>query len=438
MVVWTQRDRVTRARAGVLEFLLLNHPLDCPICDSAGQCALQDRAFDCGVTATRSREPRRALEKRVPLSPTLMLDREHCILCRRCVSFCHHISGSGELGIFERGDRSLVDVFPGREVDDPYSMNLVDLCPTGAITSRDARSDVRPWDLRAIPSVCGGCARGCNVYLDVADGRVQRCRPRRNDAVNQSWMCDYGRRSFTAVERPDRLARAQVRGEDGALHAVPLDEALAEAARRLRALADAKGAGVIAGVASPHASNEDLLCFWRLLEELGTESAGVAVRRGESDEILICAERAANAAGALMLGFVDARPLVERIQGGGVDGLLVSGHELLDESYLGDAALLGKLDSVILLDTHQSPLLRVAHVVLPVRHLAEKEGLVTNAEGRVQRLRRAVEARPGVLDEGELLYRLARELGLEGFDVEYSLDAVSASLADSLNERASG
>ena len=215
MVVRTNTPRVQQAREGVMELLLVNHPLDCPICDQAGECKLQDYAYEYGVSAARSREPRRALKKNVSLGPTIVFDQERCILCRRCVRFCREVPETGELVVANRGDASVIETFPGVPLDNDYSMNVADICPVGALTTKDFRFKIRVWFLDDVPGVCTGCANGCNVHLGVANNKVYRYVPRRNDAVNDTWICDEGRMSYKEIGAPDRMRRALVRGELG-------------------------------------------------------------------------------------------------------------------------------------------------------------------------------------------------------------------------------
>jgi len=427
MVVHTKTDRVKRAREGVMELLLINHPLDCPICDQAGECKLQDYAYEYGVTHARTKEPRRAAKKRVDLGPTIVFDQERCILCRRCVRFCREIPQTGELAVFHRGDRSVIETFPGAELDNPYSMNVADICPVGALTTKDFRFKIRVWFLNDVPGVCTGCANGCNVHLGVATNKVYRYLPRRNDAVNDTWICDAGRMTYKEIGAESRLQRAYVRGPGG-LQESGYKAALEHAASRLRALLDAKGPGVIAALASPHATNEDLLQLRRFLDAAGVQNAGVAVPIGPADELLIKAEKAANATGARALGFADAAGVVDRIRGGGVEALIALGHDVLDPAYLGGEAALAGLDTVIVLDTHRSELERVAHVLLPVRVAAEKHGTLTNHAGRVQRVRPAVEPAFEAYADGEVLAKLGARLGLAGFDGKWDVRAVSRAL----------
>jgi NADH-quinone oxidoreductase subunit G len=212
MKIHTQTERVRNAREGVMELLLVNHPLDCPICDQAGECKLQDYAFEYGQPHARTQEPRRAGKKRVDLGPTIVFDQERCILCRRCVRFCREVPGTGELSVFARGDRSVIETFPETPLSNDYSMNVADICPVGALTTKDFRFKIRVWFLEDVEGVCTGCARGCNVYAGVANNRVYRYVPRRNDAVNQTWMCDEGRLTYKRIGADDRIDQPAVRG----------------------------------------------------------------------------------------------------------------------------------------------------------------------------------------------------------------------------------
>jgi NADH-quinone oxidoreductase subunit G len=429
MVIRTTGERVKAAREGVMELLLVNHPLDCPICDQAGECKLQDYAYEYGLGHARTREPRRALKKRVELGPTIVFDQERCILCRRCVRFCREVPGTGELVVVGRGDRSVIETASDQPLDNDYSMNVADICPVGALTTRDFRFKVRVWFLEDVPGVCTGCSNGCNVDIGVASNKVYRYVPRRNDAVNDTWICDEGRLSYKTIGAPDRLREPQLRGADGRLVTVSFDAAFEEAAARIRRAVAASGAGVLVALASPHATNEDLFALRRFLEALESASAaGVAVRRGRSDALLIKAEKAANAAGARALGFGEPGPVLDRIRGGGARVLLALGHDVLDPAFGADEALFRSLDTLILLDTHRSALERVAHVVLPARVAAEKLGTLTNHAGRVQKVEPAVEPAHLALAEGEALVRLARALGLALFEGPWDPRAVSRAL----------
>jgi len=420
MEITTANERVQKAREGVMELLLVNHPLDCPICDQAGECKLQDYAYEYGLTHARTKEPRRPLAKRAELGPTILLDQERCILCRRCVRFTREISKTSELCVASRGDRSTIETFPGAPLDNDYSMNVADICPVGALTTKDFRFKIRVWFLDEKPGVCTGCANGCNIHLGVANNQVYRYVPRRNDAVNDTWMCDEGRMSHKRIGAADRVREPMLRSAGGGLASAKLDAAIAAAAAKLRA-ATSGGAGVVAALGSAHATNEDLFVLRRFCEALGTETLGVAVPSGRADELLIKAEKAANAAGARALGFKDAQVVADRLRAGAVRALIVLGDDAL--AVLGGEAALAKLECVILLATHHSPLERAAHVVFPARVAAEKLGTLTNHAGRVQRVRPAVEPAFEAYAEGEILARLGQALGLPGFAPGQRYDA---------------
>jgi NADH-quinone oxidoreductase subunit G len=430
MTIRTDTDRVSRAREGVMELLLVNHPLDCPICDQAGECKLQDYAYEYGMTHSRTREPRRALKKNVDLGTHIVFDQERCILCRRCVRFCREIPGTGELGVVNRGDDSMIETFPGERLENPYSMNVADICPVGALTTKDFRFKIRVWFLEDVPGVCTGCANGCNVHLGVANNKVYRYVPRRNDAVNETWICDAGRLTYKEIG-VGRLVEPLVRGESGSLEGIPFAAAVQEAADRIRRVIASDGPSALAALVSPFATNEDLFTARRLLDALGVEARGVAVRRGEADDLLVKEEKAPNAAGARALGFGEPKPVVERIRAGSFRAVLLMGSDVVAAEHLGSAEALAGVESVIVLDTHHSELGRVAHVMLPVRHSAEKVGTLTNASGRVQRVRAAVEPPFEAYADGEVLAKLGAALGLADFDGNFDARSTSRELSES-------
>ena len=419
MKIHTQSERVASAREGVMELLLVNHPLDCPICDQAGECKLQDYAFEYGAEHSRTQEPRRAAKKRVDLGPTIVFDQERCILCRRCVRFCREVPGTSELAVFARGDHSVIETFPDAPLSNDYSMNVADICPVGALTTKDFRFKIRVWFLEDVPGVCTGCSKGCNVFLGVANNRVYRYTPRRNDAVNQTWLCDEGRLTYKRINADDRIDAATVRSAGGHLEAVPYDTALEAAAARIRRVIESNGAGAVGMLVSPHATNEDLAVARRFLDALGSTQAGFALLKGRKDALLIQEEKAANVAGARALGFEDAAPLLERVRGGAVEALIVMGQDVLAPAYASGRSGLERVDTLVLLDTHRSHLEALAHVVVPVRHAAEKRGTLTNVAGLVQAVVPAVEPAFDARDEGEVLWRLGQLLGLRGFEAPY-------------------
>ncbi|NWF90892.1 MAG: (2Fe-2S)-binding protein, partial [Ignavibacteriaceae bacterium] len=193
MVVHSQSQKTIEARNAVMEFFLINHPLDCPICDEAGECKLQDYAYQHSKGESRFIDEKNHKDKRVPLGPFVMFDAERCISCSRCIRFCDEIAKDPELTFIKRGDRVTIVTYPGEELDNPYSLNTTDICPVGALTNRDFRFQARVWDMSATKSICFGCSRGCNSEIWVRNNEVLRITPRYNEEVNSYWMCDYGR-----------------------------------------------------------------------------------------------------------------------------------------------------------------------------------------------------------------------------------------------------
>ncbi len=410
MEIRTTTEAVRDAREGVMELLLLNHPLDCPICDQAGECKLQDYAFEYGAKHARTREPRRPAKKAIELGPTIVFDQERCILCRRCVRFCREVPRTGELGVFSRGEESRLEVFPGMKLDNPYSMNVADICPVGALTTKDFRFKVRVWFLDDVPSVCNGCSKGCNVWGSRSNNRLYRYLPRRNDAVNQTWICDTGRLSYKQFSE-GRLSLPRIRGRE-----TGYTEALAAA---VRILSEAREAGAaVVGVASPFAANEDLFALRGLLSDLAAPDAVYTVPRGDSDDLLIQAEKAPNAAGARELG------MRESAEGPGKAAVaIVLGHGFGPEAF-------EEVDALILIDTHESPLLQAAEVAVPSRSFAEKLGTFTNSARRVQRFQPMLEPRFEAWSEGEIVWRIGAGLGLDRFRSAYDPAAISRQIAE--------
>ncbi|MEO1336206.1 MAG: 2Fe-2S iron-sulfur cluster-binding protein [Myxococcota bacterium] len=226
MVVKTDSPQVQQARGAVQEFLLINHPIDCPICDQAGECKLQDYYMKHDLSGTRFDEVKVIKNKAVELGPLVVLDEERCINCTRCVRFMDEVAKNPQLGQFDRGDRAVIGTFPGEPLDDPYSLNTVEICPVGALTSRDFRFKVRSWFLKSVDSVCSGCARGCSITLDHYNNEVQRYRGRDNAHINQGWLCDAGRLSYKQIHDPEtQITVPHGRDESGTLVAIDWEEA---------------------------------------------------------------------------------------------------------------------------------------------------------------------------------------------------------------------
>lgn len=434
MVVHTNSPKVENTRKGVMELLLVNHPTDCPICDKAGECLLQDYSYAFGSRETRTQEPRRKLEKRREIGPRMILDQERCILCRRCVRFCREITGTNELGVFNLGDQSVLDVLPDAPLANDYSINTADICPVGALESKDFHHKVRVWFLKKTPSVCGSCSNGCNITVHHYRDRVWRLMPRRNDAVNETWMCDHGRLNYEFVNDEQRLRTPLLR-RDGKIEAANWETALGEAARQLRQ-AGQQGASKVAAVASPHLTNEESYRFAELLNALGVTQVDVAVVVGKADKLLVKAEKAANARGARDMGLggtsTSLTQILDAAAKGEIQVLYVCGPDLLtvaDPQQL--EAALSRVPCLIVQDTLPSALVERAHIVLPSLTFAEKIGTFTNHAGRVQQIHRAIRPAEGQLSDGEIFSRLINLVAeaQSTFDALAVLDEIGKNVA---------
>jgi NADH-quinone oxidoreductase subunit G len=420
MVVNTETDRVRETRKSIMEFHLINHPLDCPVCDQAGECWLQIYYMKHGLYDPRMTDEKVHKPKAVPLGPHVILDAERCILCSRCVRYCDEITHTGELGIFERGDHSEIGLFPGRELDNKYSANVVDICPVGALTDRDFRFQVRVWYLDTAKSICPGCARGCNIEVHVnrrrphhAEGRrVARLKPRFNAEVNKWWICDAGRYGFGFVDAADRLL-VPAQQQSGSSTDVTWDQGIAAVAGAFRRLSPDQ----IGVIASPKMANEDLFALRQLLDLYGVRHvAGQVSPRvpGDEDDFLIRADKNPNSRGAELLGFGgDARTVIEAAGLRRLKFLWIFGHDLLAGALPEGDVLeaLRVVDTIVFTGSNANWTSAHSHWVLPAAAWVEREGTYTNFEGRVQRFRTAIEPLGQALPEWEIVGRVMALLG---------------------------
>jgi NADH-quinone oxidoreductase subunit G len=422
MVVSTESDRVRETRRSIMEFHLINHPLDCPVCDQAGECWLQIYYMRHGLYEPRMRDGKVHKPKAVPIGPHVMLDAERCILCSRCVRFCDEITGTGELGIFNRGDHSEIGLFPGKALENRYSGNVVDICPVGALTDRDFRFEVRVWYLDAAKSICPGCARGCNIEVHTSrrrphhnEGRrVARLKPRFNADVNKWWLCDVGRYGFRFVDDPNRV-RTPARRDGDRVVDIGWDEAIATVADALGRYRPEE----IAVIASPAMSNEDLFALRRLCDARGLTAVAFRVpprTPADEDDLLLRADRHPNTRGAELIGLDgDTGGLLAAARARRLRCLWVFHHDLLDGAW-SEADTRAALDAAELLIWSGSNANRtsaLAHVVLPSAVWVERDGTFTNFEGRVQRFRPAMEPLGEASADWDVIGRVLRALGTE-------------------------
>jgi NADH-quinone oxidoreductase subunit G len=415
MVVRTDTEQVKGAVRSVLELMLINHPIDCPICDQAGECGLQDYYMQFGLHKSRfALEDKVHKTKRQDIGGTIMLDSERCILCSRCVRFLKEVTKTGELDIFSRGDHSEISIFPGFPLDNHYTGNLADICPVGALTSKDFRFKCRVWFLSSTPSVCTGCSRGCNIEAHFKDDTLYRVKPRRNDAVNGDWMCDFGRVEYKKANE-NRLLSPVLR-EGGREDEAAWDAALAAVAGEIRSAVEKGGAGSVAFLLSPRSSNEELWLAARMAREVvGGATLAFTDRTTDgtfSDDLLIRADKNPNSRGARLLKVPEEfDALTKRISDGQVKVLVAFGNAMGDLAEGEVRALLSNVPFTAVVGTNASPLSAAAKAVLPGASFAERGGTFTNHDGRVQRFRAGFPPRGKARTDLSILLALADRLG---------------------------
>jgi NADH-quinone oxidoreductase subunit G len=448
MVVRTKSEKTQVAQKAVLEFLLINHPIDCPVCDQAGECKLQEYYMD--YDRQRSRVPlsgKVQKGKAIPVGPHVMLDQERCVLCSRCIRFLDEVTKTHELAFYERGDHTVLALAPGKTLDNPYSTNVADICPVGALTNRDFRFRARVWYLERVESICTGCANGCNVELYHRDGRIFRYMPRFNPDVNQYWMCDEGRMTAYALQGEGRLLQPYVRGDD-AFAPADWGPALAGVGERLASLSRAHGQGAVGIVVSAQAANEEIFLLRRLAALLGATLTGVSWSPpgASHDDLLIKADKNPNTRGLGLQGLANDGGALDALlaagAAGSVQALVLCRADLL-RAWRDPAtarAALERVPYLVVLATDQSELAEYASVLLPVGTHAECDGTFTNHAGRVQRFRQAI-APPGAVRAGwavlsDLVSRIGGEPALGSADEVFAaLSTESAAFRGLSHER---
>jgi NADH-quinone oxidoreductase subunit G len=392
---------VKECREGVMEFLLINHPLDCPVCDQAGECKLQEQAAGYGRGYSRFSEQKNVKPKRTLLGPRVMLDDERCILCSRCVRFSKEIARDDVLGFIERGSYSTLTCYPGRKLENNYSLNTVDICPVGALTSTDFRFKMRVWFLKTTPGICPESSVGVNTEVWSREGVIYRITPRRNDEVNDTWMADSGRLLYKQVAAENRLPDTMV------------DGVVTQTAAALAGAVDLLKAGGVAIVGSGRSTVEEQFLTRKLANVLKAP-AWLVGRVGQGDGLLISADRNPNVRGALVTGLIKTLPatdlaeLAGQIDSGEVRTVLSVGEDLtaagLSEAQLNQI-------TVIYLGTHANPTSAAARVVIPTLTVFEKAGTFINQQFRLQKFAQAVPGPLGIADDLATLASLVQAAG---------------------------
>jgi NADH-quinone oxidoreductase subunit G len=415
MEIYTNTPAVKQMREGVLEFLLINHPLDCPICDQAGECKLQEYSVDYGKSESRFVEPKVHKPKRVELGPRIALDDERCILCTRCIRFTKDIVGDDALGIVNRGSYNTLTAYPGREFDNNYTLNTVDICPVGALTSKDFRFKMRVWFLKETKSVCASCATGCNTIIGSREETMYRYEPRENDAVNSAWMCDYGRLNYKWINREDRLTEILISQSTGLRIKTTWPNVLKEISARLNKAPQ----GSVAIIASARQTNEELFLLKKLATKLGAITDSIP-RTGESDKLLLNADRNPNSNGARLIGICSEEmgsqipEIAAGIEQGKIKTLIVFGEDVTKQGI--STALLENLETFVVSDILPNETTSQARFLLPGCAHVEKRGTFTNAKGRVQKFLKALEPRGEARPEWEFLHELVFNVtGQDGY-----------------------
>ena len=394
-------------REAVLESLLINHPLDCPICDQAGECKLQEYSVQHGQSGSQFVEQKVHKPKAIDLGPRIVLDDERCVLCTRCIRFTKDIAKDDALGIVNRGSYNTIAAAPGLAFDNNYTLNTVDLCPVGALTSKDFRFKMRVWFLKETKGICDSCGTGCNITIGSREGVVHRYEPRENDAVNACWMCDHGRLNYKWINSPERLTQVSVRGNPAGWSA-----AIKEIALKLAGAAP----GSVAIVAGGRQTTEEFYLIKKLATKLGAVTDSVA-NEGEGDELLVNADKNPNSNGARLTGIsftemgIRLPKIADGIAKGTIKSLVVFGADVTQQGIGED--LLKKLDLLVVSDLLPTATTAAAGYVLPGCAPAEKRGTFVNAKGRLQKFQQAIETKGDARPEWEILHELIQALGGE-------------------------
>ena len=410
-VVHVHSEQPLEARKGVLEMLLINHPLDCPICDKSGECELQDYTFQEGRKDSRLRDPKRFVNPVEDFGGDVLYVPNRCILCSRCVRFMEDVAEDAVLNVTERGDRAYIGKFEGKDLTHPWAGNVIDICPVGALLSKDFLNKSRSWEVDRNASICTGCSQGCNMSVETRDNMVVRLRPRPNTDVNQYFLCDHGRLNYRHLNRLDRLERPMIAGAEG-LEPVDWDVAIARAASLL-------GDAPVHLVASANLSNESLWLLSRVVELRGGHRL-VRIPQGPeaplpgAPDLALRADRAANGYGADLLGYTRSDDPFSGLQAG--DTLILADHELTAD----DLAAAAKAKAVIVLGTTLPEALTNVAVALPITNHVEEEGTFTNLRGRVQRY---LQARAAPSLARPAWFTLADLLGALGQPTDFLLPA---------------
>jgi NADH-quinone oxidoreductase subunit G len=431
MGIRTSGELVEKCREGVMEFLLINHPLDCPICDQAGECRLQEHSVGHGRGVSRFIDMKVKKPKNVDIGPRIRLDDERCIMCSRCIRFMDEVAGDPVLGFTQRGTHTTLTVHPGRLLDSNYSLNTADICPVGALTSNDFRFQMRVWFLKETPSIDVNCGTGTNITIWTRGNKIHRITPRQNDEVNSCWMPDSHRLNFHYIDGENRLSQPLAKNAAGLHEPTTWSAALASAASAIKSFAPDQ----IAIIASGRMTNEELFLTRALAENIGTQHLSIVPRSGEADHLLVAADRNPNTTGAKLVwenndpsSKLDS--IRNAVRSGDIKALIVLGEDLVSDAGFSSDDL-SNLGLLVQLHTLANPTASRAHFVLPTAAFAEKRGSMVNLSGRLQRLNRAVEPTGQCRDDWESIRDLICAITGDKHEIHH-IEDVFKSIAENI------
>ena len=418
MEVTTNSKEVKDAQSATLEFILINHPLDCTVCDQAGHCKLQDYHFEYNAKPSRFLEEKEHKPKAVPLGPTVMLDGERCIMCTRCIRFCDEVTKTSELGMLNRGDRSVISINPGKELDNPLSGNVVDLCPVGALTHRNWRFNTRIWFTKQVDSVCPGCSTGCNVKVAVRDKQVVQVKAKYNANVNKEWLCDEGRYGFHRFLPEKRVLEPLINGK-----VATLDEALTKASK----IFDDKTAIFL----SPDLLFEEFSIISGFIESLPSKPFTCVQYKkrdlSEVEKILVSPDYAGNFKSAQSFGLASDDPGSQYLEGitklkdGSFSSVWIIGDRGIEEEGINLP-----VNSVGFFTNAENNL--KPGIILPARSILEKSGLYLNKDQRLQFVDRLIDFPVGTEPEWRLINKIAEKRGKKLTDAQSDRDLTLSTL----------
>lgn len=430
MEVRFDSEKVKQNQSNCMEFFLLNHPLDCPVCDQAGECYLQDYSYEFGHATSRMVDLKIKNPKN-DVGPKTLLYQDRCVMCTRCVRFAAEVSGTYELCVVNRGARAEIDVFPGKPLDNPLQGNVVDICPVGSLLDKDFLFKRRVWELKGAESICPGCATGCSIRVDHADNRIYRLKPRYNPKVNQWWMCDEGRFGWKHVHDRTRIARPRVKR--GMETTYPTWDAVPEIVRfRFEEHVREKGGEGVAVVLSPFLSCEEAWLIVKFMREVAPEAALVpgpvptegenqtfpAGASGENIKFTILNEKCPNRRGVeAVIAGAGGRSLsfAEFVEQAGKDtfsAAWIAGGYLKNWVDKDTAKIAAKIGLLVVQDMFENAFTEAATIVLPACAWAEREGTFINAGGVAQGFERAIQPPEGAKRDGQYLHEIAGLVGL--------------------------